>query len=68
MRSAAVSVGRWVWLGVWRRDEILYAPEKRVVYGTIHEKGKTTPIGDPSSAVATESAMRWKKAWRAQPN
>ena len=68
MRSAAISVGRLIWLGVWRRGGICYAPGKSVVYGTIHEKGETKPIGDSSSAVVTEPAMRWKKAWRAQPN
>lgn len=47
---------------------ILYSPEKSVVYGTIHEKGKTTLIGDPPSAIATELATLWKKEWRAQPN
>ena len=45
---------------------ILYSPEKKVVYGTIYEKGKTTLIGDPSEAVATELSALWKKEWRPQ--
>ena len=45
---------------------ILYSPEKKVVYGTIHEKGKTILIGDPSEAVATELSALWKKEWRPQ--
>lgn len=43
---------------------LLYQPEKKVVYGTIYEKGKTTYIGDPPAAVATELAKLWKNEWR----
>ena len=46
---------------------ILYSPEKKVVYGTIYEKGKTTYIGDPPAAVANELATLWKKEWRSTP-
>lgn len=46
---------------------ILYSPEKKVVYGTIYEKGKTTVIGDPPAAVATELGALWKKEWRSTP-
>jgi Inhibitor of vertebrate lysozyme (Ivy) len=45
---------------------ILYSPEKKVVYGTIYEKGKTILIGDPPEAVATELSALWKKEWRPQ--
>jgi hypothetical protein len=45
---------------------ILYSPDKKVVYGTIYEKGKTTLIGDPPAAVATELAHLWKKEWRSK--
>jgi hypothetical protein len=45
---------------------ILYSPEKKVVYGTIHEKGKTTYIGDPPAAVWDELTKQWKKEWRSQ--
>ena len=43
---------------------VLYAPDRKTVYGTIYEKGKTTLIGDPPPAVATELAKLWKKEWR----
>jgi hypothetical protein len=46
---------------------LLYSPEKKVVYGTIYEKGKITLIGDPPPAVATELGKLWKKEWRSQP-
>jgi len=46
---------------------ILYSPDKKVVYGTIYEKGKTTYIGDPPAAVANELATLWKKEWRSAP-
>jgi hypothetical protein len=35
---------------------ILYSPEKKLVYGTIYEKGRTTLIGDPPAAVSRELA------------
>lgn len=47
---------------------ILYSPEKKLVYGTVYEKGRTTLIGNPPPAVATELAKLWKKEWRSQPN
>ena len=43
---------------------ILYSPEKKLVYGTIYEKGRTTLIGDPPAAVSSELARLWKKEWR----
>ncbi len=43
---------------------ILYSPEKKVVYVTIYEKGKTTLIGDPPPAVAGELAKLWQQEWR----
>jgi hypothetical protein len=45
---------------------ILYSPEKKLVYGTIYEKGRTTLIGDPPAAVSSELARLWKKEWRSQ--
>jgi len=45
---------------------ILYSPEKKLVYGTIYEKGRTTLIGDPPAAVSGELAKLWKKEWRSQ--
>ena len=46
---------------------LLYSPEKKAVYGTIYEKGKTTYIGDPPGPVATELEKLWKKEWRSKP-
>jgi hypothetical protein len=46
---------------------LLYSPEKKLVYGTIHEKGQTTLIGDPPAPVSTELAKLWKKEWRSTP-
>ena len=43
---------------------LLYQPEKKIVYGTVYEKGKTTYLGDPPGPVATELASLWKKEWR----
>lgn len=45
---------------------LLYSPEKKLVYGTIHEKGRTTLIGDPPAPVSDELAKLWKKEWRSQ--
>lgn len=45
---------------------VIYSPEKKLVYGTIYEKGKTTLIGDPPAEVAGELAKLWKKEWRSQ--
>jgi hypothetical protein len=45
---------------------ILYSPERKVVYGTIYERGKTTYIGDPPAAVWDELTKLWKKEWRSQ--
>jgi hypothetical protein len=46
---------------------LLYQPDKRIVYGTIYEKGKTTYIGDPPAAVSNDLATLWKKEWRSTP-
>lgn len=45
---------------------LLYSPERKVVYGTVYEKGKTTLIGEPPPAVAGELGKLWKKEWRSQ--
>ena len=45
----------------------LYSPEQGVLYGTIHQKGKTTLIGSPPPAVASELPTLWKKQFRQQP-
>lgn len=46
---------------------LLWSPDRKVVYGTVYEKGRTTLIGDPPPAVAGELGKLWKKEWRAQP-
>ena len=44
---------------------LLYSPEKKLVYGTVYEKGKTTVIGSPPPRVAVELGQLWQKEWRA---
>ncbi len=46
---------------------LLYSPDRKLVYGTIYEKGKTTLIGDPPAPVSTELARLWKQEWRSTP-
>ncbi len=46
---------------------LLYSPQRKVVYGTVFEKGRTTLLGEPPPAVATELAALWKKEWRSAP-
>lgn len=46
---------------------LLYSPDKKLVYGTIYEKGKTTLIGNPPAPVADELGRLWKKEWRSRP-
>ncbi|MEO8484813.1 MAG: Ivy family c-type lysozyme inhibitor [Betaproteobacteria bacterium] len=46
---------------------VLYSPDRKVVYGTVHEKGRATLIGDPPPSVATELGKLWKIEWRSQP-
>lgn len=46
---------------------VLYSPDRQIVYGTIHEKGRTTLIGEPPPAVAEALAALWKKEWRSRP-
>ena len=45
---------------------ILYSPDRKAVYGMVYERGKTTVIGDPPPAVASELGKLWKVEWRAQ--
>jgi hypothetical protein len=46
---------------------ILFSPERKLVYGTVYENGKTSLIGDPPPSLASELAILWKKEWRSQP-
>ncbi len=45
---------------------VLDSPTRKVVYRTVHERGKTTSIGDPPPAAA-ELTDLWKKEWRSTP-
>ena len=45
----------------------LYSPEQGALYGTVYQKGKTTLIGAPPPAVASELPALWKKQFRQQP-
>lgn len=45
---------------------LLYSAATGVVYGKIFERGKTTLIGAPSSALAAELERVWKAEWRQQ--
>ena len=44
----------------------LYSVEQGVLYGTVYRKGRTTLIGAPPPAVASELPKLWKKEWRQQ--
>ena len=38
-----------------------------VIYGKVYQRGKSTLIGSPPSAVAGEFDKLWKTEWRSQP-
>ena len=38
-----------------------------VVYGKVYQRGKSTLIGSPPPAVASELGKLWKSEWRSQP-
>jgi hypothetical protein len=46
---------------------LLWSGVKDVVYGKIHQRGKSTLIGSPPPAVAAELETLWKKRFRSQP-
>lgn len=46
---------------------ILYAPATGAVYGTVHQKGRTTLLGHPSPAIAEALARLWKQEWHSRP-
>ena len=46
---------------------LLFSPEKKLVYGTVYEKGKSSFIGEPPAPVASELSALWKKEWRSAP-
>ena len=45
---------------------LLYSPAQDVVYGKIYQRGKSTLIGAPPPAVATELERLWKSEFRSQ--
>jgi hypothetical protein len=46
---------------------LLWSGIQNVVYGKVHQKGKSTLIGNPPPAVAAELDKIWKKQFRSQP-
>ena len=42
----------------------IYSPEKKIIYGTVYEKGRTTLIGSPPATLGAELARLWKAEWR----
>jgi hypothetical protein len=46
---------------------LLWSGVHNVVYGKVHQKGRSTLIGDPPPAVAAELEKIWKKQFRSQP-
>ena len=47
---------------------LLYSTAQDVVYGKIYQHGKSSLIGAPPPAVATELERLWKTEWRSKPN
>ena len=45
----------------------LYSPAQDVMYGKVNQRGKSTLVGSPPPAVATELERLWKTEWRSQP-
>jgi Inhibitor of vertebrate lysozyme (Ivy) len=46
---------------------LLYSQAQDVVYGKVYQRGKSTLIGTPPPAVASELEKLWKSEWRSQP-
>lgn len=46
---------------------LLYAPAQNLVYGKVYQRGRSTLIGAPPSAVAAELEKLWKSEWRSAP-
>jgi hypothetical protein len=45
---------------------LLYSPAKVAVFGKLYEKGRTTLIGSPDTAMSAELEKMWKKEFRQQ--
>lgn len=46
---------------------LLWSAPRGIVYGMIHEGGKSAHIGRPPAAVAKELGGLWRAEWRSQP-
>jgi hypothetical protein len=46
---------------------ILYSPDQNMVNGIVHQRGRSTLIGQPAPAVATELPKLWQREWRSSP-
>lgn len=44
---------------------LLWSAPRKLVYGLIHQAGRTSLIGAPTSAIATKLRALWKAQWRA---
>jgi hypothetical protein len=45
---------------------LLYSTTQNVVYGKVYQRGKSTSIGSPTLAVATELEKLWQSEWRSR--
>jgi hypothetical protein len=45
----------------------LYSPDQNMVNGIVHQRGRSTLIGQPAPAVATELPKLWQREWRSSP-
>ena len=46
---------------------LLYSSAENAMYGKVYQRGRSTLIGAPSPAVATELDRLWKSEWRSPP-
>ncbi len=46
---------------------LLYSGARDLVYGKVYQRGRSTLIGAPPPAVASELEKLWKSEWRSQP-
>jgi hypothetical protein len=46
---------------------LLWSAPRGIVYGMIHQEGKSVQIGGPPPAVAKELGAQWRAVWRSQP-
>lgn len=46
---------------------MIYSAAQDLVYGKVYQRGKSTLVGAPPPAVATELERLWRSEWRSQP-